>query len=140
MIFLSRSKNRDRKYSLHFFFFLVLLSETDGLVPSEPIFIPRRHNFSMSKVKYAEDDGVVMSVVVDMNGSFCVCGSRSCVYSCSSSLRFPDAVAKSSFLMLVDGSTFVEIARVMAPCVINFGLHNYWFEDETVRLKLLARI
>ena len=52
----------------------------------------------------------------------------------------PDAVAKSSFLMIVDGSTFVEVARVMAPCVVNFGLHNYWFEDETVRLKLLARI
>ena len=49
----------------------MLLSETDGLVPSEPVFVPRRRNFSVSNAKYAEDDGVVMSVVVDINGLLC---------------------------------------------------------------------
>jgi len=40
----------------------------------------------------------------------------------------------TSYLIVLDGKTMNERARVVAPVVVNFGLHNYFFyeNDEEV--------
>jgi carotenoid cleavage dioxygenase-like enzyme len=52
----------------------------------------------------AEDDGVVLSVVLD-------------------------AVAKHSYLLILDAKTLTEQVRATVPHVIPFGLHGQYFED-----------
>ncbi|HWH92476.1 MAG TPA: carotenoid oxygenase family protein [Baekduia sp.] len=61
----------------------------------EPVFVPRPG-------AGAEDDGVILSVVLD-------------------------ADAGSSFLLVLDGQSFEEIARAHAPHHIPFGFHGQFF-------------
>ena len=61
----------------------------------EPVFVPRVG-------ASAEDDGVVLSVVLD-------------------------ADAGSSFLLMLDAETFEEIARAEAPQRVPFGFHGQFF-------------
>ncbi|MCW2995402.1 MAG: carotenoid oxygenase family protein [Conexibacter sp.] len=61
----------------------------------EPIFVPRPGGV-------AEDDGVVLSVVLD-------------------------ADAGSSFLLMLDAASFEEIARAEAPHHVPFGFHGQFF-------------
>jgi beta,beta-carotene 9',10'-dioxygenase len=61
----------------------------------EPVFVPRPGG-------EAEDDGVVLSVVLD-------------------------AEAGRSFLLVLDGRSFEEVARVQAPHHIPFGFHGQFF-------------
>lgn len=62
--------------------------------PSEPVFVPRPGGTE-------EDDGVLLSVVVD--------GAR-----------------HESFVVCLDACTMQEQARVLAPDLIPFGLHGAW--------------
>jgi beta,beta-carotene 9',10'-dioxygenase len=66
-----------------------------GCHPGEPVFVagPQRR---------AEDDGVVLSVVLD-------------------------AAAGRSFLLALDAGSFEELARAEAPQVIPFGFHGQFF-------------
>jgi beta,beta-carotene 9',10'-dioxygenase len=61
----------------------------------EPVFVPRPGGVD-------EDDGVVLSVVLD-------------------------AEAGSSFLLMLDAQTFEEIARAQAPHHVPFGFHGQFF-------------
>ena len=61
----------------------------------EPVFVPRPG-------ATAEDDGVVLSVVLD-------------------------ADAGSSFLLVLDAQTFTEVARARAPHHVPFGFHGQFF-------------
>jgi len=67
----------------------------DGCYPGEPVFVagPERS---------AEDDGVVLSVVLD-------------------------AAAGRSFLVVLDAASFEELARAEAPHHIPFGFHGQFF-------------
>ena len=67
----------------------------DGCYPGEPVFVrePGREG---------EDDGVVLSVVLDTN-------------------------AGRSFLLVLDAGSFEEIARAEAPHHIPFGFHGQFF-------------
>ena len=55
-----------------------------------------------------EDDGVVLSVVVDRSDA-----------------AGPEG---ASFLLVLDARTMQEVARVAAPHTVNFGLHAHWFQ------------
>ena len=61
----------------------------------EPVFVPRPG-------AEAEDDGVVLSVVLDV-------------------------AAGRSFLLVLDAASFTEIARAEAPHHIPFGFHGQFF-------------
>ena len=61
----------------------------------EPVFVPR-------PAAGAEDDGVVLSVVLDV-------------------------AAGASFLLVLDAQSFTEIARAQAPHHIPFGFHGQFF-------------
>jgi carotenoid cleavage dioxygenase-like enzyme len=63
-----------------------------GCYPGEPVFVARPE-------AEAEDDGVVLSVVLD-------------------------AAAQSSFLLVLDGADLEELARAQAPHHIPFGFHG----------------
>jgi beta,beta-carotene 9',10'-dioxygenase len=67
----------------------------DGCYPGEPVFVagPERR---------AEDDGVVLSVVLD-------------------------SAAGRSFLLVLDAASFEELARAEAPHQIPFGFHGQFF-------------
>jgi carotenoid cleavage dioxygenase-like enzyme len=65
-----------------------------GSFPSEPVFIPRPG-------ATAEDDGVVLSVVLDVDGQ-----------------------QPSSSLVVLDAATFTELGRARVPHHIPFGLHG----------------
>lgn len=67
----------------------------DRTYPAEPIFVPHPN-------AKAEDEGVVMSVVLDAKG-------------------------EQSFLLVLDGQTFTEIARVNIPHLIPMGFHGRFF-------------
>jgi beta,beta-carotene 9',10'-dioxygenase len=69
----------------------------EGLFANEPLFIPRPQ-------AKTEDDGVVLSVINDLN-------------------------KKTSFLMILDARSFKEIARVEAPHLIPFGFHGQFFRE-----------
>ncbi|WP_338729588.1 carotenoid oxygenase family protein [Haladaptatus sp. DJG-WS-42] len=62
----------------------------------EPIFVPRPD-------ATAEDDGVVLSVILDTAG-------------------------EQSFLLVLDGETFVELARAPLPHVLPFDFHGEFFD------------
>ncbi|XP_072314811.1 carotenoid-cleaving dioxygenase, mitochondrial-like [Eucyclogobius newberryi] len=64
-----------------------------GLYPSEPIFVP-------SPNATAEDDGVVLSVVITPNED------------------------KSTFLLVLDAQTFEELGRAEVPVNIPYGFHG----------------
>ena len=68
-------------------------------IPSEPVFSPRPGATD-------EDDGVVLSMV-SVNGSDAA-----------------DESADASFLLILDGQTFEEVARVETPVVVNHGIHS----------------
>lgn len=63
-------------------------------VPGEPIFVSRPGAVE-------EDDGVILSLVLDM-------------------------VHHRSFLLILDAHDFIEIARAEAPHAIPFGIHGLW--------------
>ncbi len=65
--------------------------------PGEPVFVP-------SPDSHAEDDGVVLSVVLD-------------------------APKGTSFLLVLDARTFEEIARAEVPHHIPFGFHGQYFPN-----------
>lgn len=69
----------------------------DGCYPGEPVFVASPNN-------RGEDNGIVMSVVLDTN-------------------------AKNSFLLILNASTFTELARVMVPHHIPFGLHGNFYRN-----------
>ncbi len=69
--------------------------EEDKCSPGEPIFIPNPD-------AKTEDDGVIISVVIDRKDN-------------------------SSFLLFLDGQTFTEIARAKAPHKIPQGLHGQFY-------------
>lgn len=73
----------------------------EGCAPGEPIFVAAPS--AQEEDAQEEDKGVVMTIVVD----------------------HPH---KSSFLLILDGKTFKEIARAKAPYLIPKGLHGYYFE------------
>jgi beta,beta-carotene 9',10'-dioxygenase len=64
----------------------------------EPVFVPRVGGDDLA----AEDDGVVLSVVLDTD-------------------------AGSSFLLMLDAQSFEEIARAEAPHHVPFGFHGQFF-------------
>jgi carotenoid cleavage dioxygenase-like enzyme len=65
--------------------------------PGEPVFVPR-HGAK------GEDDGVVLSVVLDPNSD-------------------------QSFLLVLDSKSFKEIARASVPHHIPFGIHGQYYGD-----------
>jgi len=64
--------------------------------PGEPVFVPTPNG-------RAEDDGVILSVVLD-------------------------SAAESSFLLALDAASFTEIARARTPLPVPFGFHGQYFE------------
>lgn len=70
-----------------------------GCYPGEPVFIERPDGS-------AEDDGVILSVVLD-------------------------ASSERSFLLMLDAASFEEVARAEAPHGIPFGFHGQYFRDKT---------
>jgi beta,beta-carotene 9',10'-dioxygenase len=69
-----------------------------GCHPGEPVFVPRP-----DRVR-EEDDGVVLSVVLDSNKG-------------------------NSFLLVLDAKSFEEIARAEVPHHIPFGFHGQYYGD-----------
>lgn len=67
----------------------------DGCYPGEPVFVP-------SPDQRREDDGVILSVVLD-------------------------ARRENSFLLVLDAGSFEEVARAVAPLRIPFGFHGSYF-------------
>lgn len=65
-----------------------------GCYPGEPLFVPRPR-------AQDEDDGVVLSVVLDL-------------------------ASHTSFLLILDARNMQELARAEAPHAIPVGLHGYW--------------
>ena len=70
-----------------------------GCYPGEPVFIGRPG-------RSEEDDGVILSVVLDEN-------------------------AGSSFLLVLDAKSFEEIARANIPQPILFGYHGAYFPENS---------
>ncbi|MFB6344960.1 MAG: carotenoid oxygenase family protein [bacterium] len=68
----------------------------DDVYPGEPVFLE-------SPDATAEDDGVILSVIID-------------------------AEQEHSFLLVLDASTFEEIGRAVVPHVIPLGFHGQFFE------------
>ncbi|MBI3786444.1 MAG: carotenoid oxygenase family protein [Deltaproteobacteria bacterium] len=73
----------------------------DGCYPGEPVFVPRTAGTAAGDAG-AEDDGVNISVVLDTR-------------------------RRRSFLLLLDASTFEEMARLDLPHAIPFMLHGQFY-------------
>jgi beta,beta-carotene 9',10'-dioxygenase len=71
-------------------------SEND-CYPGEPVFVPRPDGI-------AEDDGIILSVVLDSKKG-------------------------NSFLLILNAKSFEEIARAEAPHHIPFGFHGEYFDE-----------
>jgi beta,beta-carotene 9',10'-dioxygenase len=69
-----------------------------GCYPGEALFVERPDGI-------AEDDGVILSVVLDAN-------------------------AERSFLLVLDAESFTEVARAEAPHGIPFGFHGQYFREK----------
>ena len=69
-----------------------------GCYPGEPVFVDRPGGTD-------EDDGVILSVVLDSS-------------------------VERSFLLVLDAATFEEVARAEAPHHIPFGFHGQYFRDK----------
>ena len=67
-----------------------------GCYPGELVFVPKPDSQD-------EDDGVVMTIVLDH-------------------------LNNGSFLLILDGKTFQEVARAVAPYAIPAGLHAQFFD------------
>ena len=72
----------------------------DGYLPSEPVYIEKPGAM-------AEDDGALVSVVLDMNTE-----------------------PPTSFLIVLDAKSFEELGRATVPHVIPFGLHGEFVPTE----------
>jgi carotenoid cleavage dioxygenase-like enzyme len=70
-----------------------------GCYPGEPVFVERPGGT-------AEDDGAILSVVLDSD-------------------------ARRSFLLILDAESFTEVARAEAPHHIPFGFHGQYFREKT---------
>jgi beta,beta-carotene 9',10'-dioxygenase len=70
----------------------------NGCHPGEPVFVARPDSFQ------EEDDGVVLSVVLDSNKG-------------------------NPFLLVLDAKSFEEIARAEVPHHIPFGFHGQYYGD-----------
>jgi beta,beta-carotene 9',10'-dioxygenase len=70
-----------------------------GCHPGEPVFVPRPVS-----VQEDDDDGVVLSVVLDSNKG-------------------------NSFLLVLDAKSFEEVARAEVPHHIPFGFHGQYYGD-----------
>lgn len=86
----------------------------EGCFPGEPVFVPREadgteHNGEGAP---AEDDGVVLSVVLDTDHPAPV-----------------DESGARSVLLVLDGESFAERARAPLPCVLPFGFHGQFFAE-----------
>lgn len=79
----------------------VLHWSQENCFPGEPVFIAHPNGIT-------EDDGVVMSVILDTVGG---------------ALK-----TSKSFLLILDASTFKEIARAQLPHHIPYGIHGQFFE------------
>lgn len=75
-----------------------------GCSPSEPVFVPTPNGKD-------EDDGVILSVVLDEK-------------------------SKSSFLLVLDAVTFEEMGRALVPHHIPEGLHGQFYESSRVRSSI----
>ena len=75
----------------------------EGCFPGEPVFVAAPETSS-------EDDGVILSVVLDTRRA-------------------------ASFLMILDASTFGELARAELPHHIPFGFHGHYFYESRKRRK-----
>jgi carotenoid cleavage dioxygenase-like enzyme len=69
-----------------------------GCYPGEPVFVE-------SPTRSVEDDGVILSVVLD-------------------------SATERSFLLVLDAVSFEELARAEAPHHIPFGFHGQYFRDK----------
>jgi carotenoid cleavage dioxygenase-like enzyme len=72
-----------------------MLWQESGLIPGEPVFIP-------SPRAVAEDDGVIVSILLNEN-------------------------KQEAFLVILDAKNFKEIGRIYAPYPIPTGLHGQFF-------------
>ena len=72
-----------------------LIWQEPGLLPGEPLFVA-------NPTATSEDDGVVMSLVLNVN-------------------------MNQSFLLILDAKSFKEIARIYTPYIAPFGLHGQFF-------------
>ena len=75
----------------------------DQCYPGEPVFIANPH-------AHTEDDGVILSVVLD-------------------------AQRQQSFLLVLDAQEFKEIARAEVPHHIPFGIHGFYSAHEKIKVK-----
>ena len=80
----------DRRQSLRWY--------AAGLYPGEPVFVP-------SPSAAAEDDGVLLSVVLDIDKD-------------------------RSFLLVLDAASLKELARAAAPHAIPFHFHGNFFREQ----------
>lgn len=78
----------------------ILVWQEPGLLPGEPVFIPRPEATE-------EDDGVVVSVILDA--------------------AHHNEIHHKAFLLILDAKTFKEIGRAYAPFTIHVGLHGQFF-------------
>jgi carotenoid cleavage dioxygenase-like enzyme len=69
----------------------------EGCYPGEPVFVPAPNAQN-------EDDGLILSVVLDTN-------------------------CEKSFLLILDASSFGQLAKAVAHHPIPFGFHGQFFED-----------
>ena len=100
--------------------------QEDDCFPGEPVFVPR--TLATRDADHGdggrdgdgegdgdeddedEDDGVVLSVVLDADHPAPV-----------------DESGARSFLLVLDGGSFAELARAPLPCVLPFGFHGQFF-------------
>ena len=76
--------------------------QEDGTYPGEPVFVPAPGRSAEGRT--AEDGGVLLSVVLD-------------------------AVAGTSFLLVLDASDLNELARARVPHHIPFGFHGQYYPE-----------
>ena len=82
-------------------------SEPDSF-PGEPLFVPRPSTAPLlAAVSGAEDDGVLLSVV----------------------LEGADVESARSFLLVLDASSMKELGRASLDSVIPFGFHGRWYDE-----------
>ena len=75
----------------------------EGTFPGEPIFVPSPQKSNNGGVTRAEDEGVVLSLVLDSTN-------------------------KVSFLLVLDAQSFKELARIHLPFTVDFGFHGRWYD------------
>jgi len=76
-----------------------------GVYPSEPVFVARNRAPEPGEEATAEDDGVILSEMLDTR-------------------------VDRSLLLVLDATSFAELARVTLPTVFPFGFHGQWYPDD----------